>query len=195
MSTTTTSPNGRWLAAVLALLVSSACQDAPATEQTAAAEMDHGATEVAAASGEQADLAALRQLTAGYVDIAAARAAGYTDQITPCWFHRTEGGQGYHFGRSALIDGTVSLMEPELVMYEPMADGSMQFLAIEYIVPFAAWQQSQPPALLGRDFMRNEQLELYVLHVWLGKENPAGLYASWNPNVSCTHAAESEDRA
>jgi hypothetical protein len=31
--------------------------------------------------------------------------------------------------------------------------------------------------------MRNEQLELWVLHVWLGRDNPAGLYASWNPDV------------
>lgn len=147
----------------------------------------------AGASAEE--MATLRQLTAGFGDTAVARAAGYTDRITSCWYHREQGGQGYHFARSEWIDGTVSLHEPELVMYEPLADGTLQFLAIEYIVPFGAWDQPDPPTLLNRTFMRNEQLELYVLHVWLGKHNPSGMYANWNPDVSCAHADESEDRA
>lgn len=171
-----------------------ACGNAsPATD-----DADDAAEHAAAAAGtveEATGLASLRTMTAGFTDIEVARQAGYREQITPCWYHRDNGGQGYHYGRPELIDGTVSLMEPELVMYEPMPDGSQQFLAVEYIVPFSAWEQTEPPSMLGQDFMRNEQLELWVLHVWLGKDNPNGLYANWNPNVSCEHAAESEDRA
>jgi hypothetical protein len=181
-------------AAVVLLAALYACSDAPANEQAGQAHDDHGAAEMAAGA-EAEDLASVRRVTAGFGDIAAARAAGYTEQITSCWYHRERGGQGYHYGRTDLIDGAVSLLEPELVMYEPLADGTLEFIGIEYIVPFAAWTQPEPPALLGRSFMRNEQLELYVLHVWLGKENPNGIYADWNPNVSCTHATESEDRA
>ncbi|CAN5896532.1 hypothetical protein BH23GEM9_BH23GEM9_34420 [soil metagenome] len=179
---------------VVALGVSAlyACGNAPDVDEQAAEADQHAAD---TNGTDAAELATLRQLTAGYTDIAAAQAAGYTAQITPCWYHGEHGGQGVHFARTELIDGTVSLNEPEIVMYEPRADGTQQFLAIEYIVPFAAWDQAQPPSLLGRDFMRNERLELWVLHVWLGKENPSGMYADWNPNVTCTHAAESEDRA
>jgi hypothetical protein len=170
------------------------CGNAPQASEMHA-EPDQHAAGHADGAADAAELATLRQLTAGYGDLAAAQAAGYTEQITPCWYHREHGGQGVHFARTELIDGTVSLTEPEIVMYEPRADGTHEFLAIEYIVPFSAWQESAPPSLLGRDFMRNERLELWVLHVWLGKENPSGMYADWNPNVSCAHAAESEDRA
>lgn len=178
----------------IALVVLHACGNAPDPEQAADGAADHDAMGMPAAP-DGADLDALRRLTTGFDDIAVARAAGYTDQITPCWYHRERGGQGIHIARSELIDGTLSLLEPELVMYEPMADGTHQFLAIEYIVPFSAWTETEPPVMLGRQLMRNERLELFVLHVWLGKDNPNGMYDDWNPNVSCEHAAESEDRA
>lgn len=174
------------------LVLLHACGNAPAVDQADdAAEHDMAGM----AMEESAELESVRQLTAGFTDIGAARAAGYTEAITPCWYHRDNGGQGIHFARPDLIDGTVSLLEPELVMYEPLEDGSLQFLAIEYIVPLDAWTEAEPPTLLDRQFMRNDRLGLWVLHVWLGKENPNGLYADWNPNVSCEHATESEDRA
>lgn len=148
-----------------------------------------------AANAEGTDLTTLRQVTAGFDDIDTARAAGYVEQMTPCWYHRDNGGQGYHFARPDLIDGSVSLQQPELVMYEPQANGSLEFLGVEYIVPFTEWLASGPPTLLGRTFMRNEVLEIYVLHVWVGRDNPAGMFSDWNPNVSCANAEDSEDRA
>jgi hypothetical protein len=177
--------------AVIAMSILSACGNAPPAEE--AHDDSHAASTTNGA--DAADLARLKERFAGYSDIAVARAAGYTERITPCWYHSQHGGQGVHYARTELIDGAVSLDEPEIVMYEPRADGSEEFLAVEYIVPFSAWQQAEPPHLLGRDFMRNERLELWVLHVWLGKDNPSGIYADWSPNVSCQHATESEDRA
>jgi hypothetical protein len=178
--------------AAAALLTLPACGNAPAVGDQPVAE--HDMSQMAGAE-DAAGLAALRDLTADFGDIAVAQAAGYSAQITPCWYHRDHGAQGYHFGRPELIDGEVELLEPELVMYAPRADGTMEFLGVEYIVPLDAWQHDEPPALLGRPFMRNERLGLWVLHVWLGTENPSGLYADWNPAASCAHAAESEDRA
>jgi hypothetical protein len=180
--------------AILGLVFMLGCADAPPPPEQAMETEEHAhygdvTPEVAAQLDE------LHSMTASYTDLAAAQAAGYTEAITPCWYHRDNGGQGVHYARTELIDGAVSLDEPEIVMYEPLADGSQQFLAIEYIVPFDAWEHESPPELLGRQFMRNERLGLYVLHVWLGKDNPSGMFADWNPNVSCEHAAESEDRA
>jgi hypothetical protein len=183
------------LTLALALTLSYGCGNPPPAAQQDAADATDHAHQADVSPEVAAQLDALRTMTAGYTDLAAAQAQGYTEAITPCWYHRDHGGQGVHYARTDLIDGAVSLNEPEIVMYEPLADGSQQFLAIEYIVPFDAWQQDSPPELLGREFMRNERLGLYVLHVWLGKDNPSGMFADWNPNVSCAHATQSEDRA
>jgi hypothetical protein len=145
-------------------------------------------------AAEPADLAALRRTAEPLRDLAGAGAAGYTP-LTPCWYHRSNGGQGVHHAKSEWIDGRVSLLEPEIVMYEPLADGRLEATAVEYVVPFAQWTSQQAPTVLGQALHRNEALGLWVLHVWLWKNNPSGLYADWNPNVTCAHASESEDRS
>jgi hypothetical protein len=33
------------------------------------------------------------------------------------------------------------------------------------------------------DFHRHPVLPLWVLHTWLWKDNPAGVFADWNPAV------------
>ena len=42
-----------------------------------------------------------------------------------------------------------------------------------------------PPSLYGLEFHRNEAFQLWVLHVWLYRENPSGMFSDWNPTVSC----------
>lgn len=140
-------------------------------------------------------LAELRSATARFHNFEAALGADYDAQLTICWFHRELGTQGYHYGNPALIDGAVELLEPELLVYEPKRNGSFRLVGIEYIVPIAAWEGASPPSLLGQEFHRNETLGLYVLHVWIWRHNPSGMFADWNPDVSCQYAAESEDRA
>jgi hypothetical protein len=39
--------------------------------------------------------------------------------------------------------------------------------------------------LHGRSFHLNEALAVYVLHAWIWKINPAGMFEDWNPNVTC----------
>lgn len=152
-------------------------------------------TLAAAPSDLGPELAALRRTTAPFQDLERAREAGYAERITPCWYHGELGGQGFHYGRTDWIDGSVSLLEPELLMYEPLPGGRLQLVAVEYIVPLDAWQDDAPPTLLGQDFHRNEALGLWVLHVWLWRSHPDDLFADWNPAVSCAHADEAEDRA
>jgi hypothetical protein len=140
------------------------------------------------------ELAQLRAWTARFQNIDRAMAAGYTVPATPCWYHSNMGAMGYHYANPAFIDGQANLLEPELLVYEPRAGGSQKFVALEYIVPIDAWTGQDPPQLLGRSFARNDGLGLFVLHVWLWRDNPDGIFADWNPKVSCQHAAESEDR-
>jgi len=84
------------------------------------------------------------------------------------------------------VDATVELLRPELVIYEPRADGSLQLIGVDYVVPLQA--SEQPPTLLGMPFMRNEPLGVWALHIWAWRQNPRGMFAAWNPAVSCANA-------
>lgn len=44
------------------------------------------------------------------------------------------------------------LEEPDLLMYEPQPDGTMQLVAIEYVVIEADWQGDTPP--MGQELRR-----------------------------------------
>jgi hypothetical protein len=177
---------------ILAVLLVVACGQEPGTDE---APSDSAAAPAAPARPEEAELNALREKFSPLQDFARAAEAGYSEAITSCWYHRVEGGQGVHYARTELIDGVITVMDPEIVMYEPQQGGGMQLLAIEYIVPFEQWTSQSPPMVLGQQMHRNEPLSLWVHHVWLFRDNPSGLYADWNPTVSCANATESEDRA
>jgi hypothetical protein len=133
-------------------------------------------------------LAGLRQATARFQQFQVGRDAGWDAQLTGCMELPGTGGMGYHYGNPGLIDGTPEALAPELLVYEPQKNGRMRLVAVEYIVPFDLWTAAEPPSLHGVDFHRNEGFGLWVLHAWVWKHNPAGMFADWNPNVSCAYA-------
>ena len=137
---------------------------------------------------DRGDLEHLRRLTNAYHDINAARAAGYATQITGCMVDPQLGGMGFHFGNTEFIDGKAEKFKPEVLLYEPQQDGSMKFVALEYIVPFDQWTKNKPPHLFGQDFKRNEQFGVWALHTWIWEHNPSGIFADWNPRVNCQFA-------
>jgi hypothetical protein len=143
----------------------------------------------AATSAQSRDLETLRQVTASFRTFSAATSAGWSAHITECMADSALGGMGDHFGNTTLIDGNVAVNEPELLLYEPKADGSKELVAVEYIVPYTAHARSEaPPELFGQKFKQNDTFELWGLHVWAWKSNPSGLYADWNPRVNCDNA-------
>ena len=175
-------------------LAMAACSDAEPTQPQAglghAAHAVGGAAARAPLSAEtEQQLARLRALTAPFHRIEAASAAGWNTPIPGC-FSDPAGGMGYHFGNENLIDGAVDVLEPELLVYEPQANGRMRLVAVEYIVPFDQWTASAPPRLYGQSFHRNEGFQLWVLHVWHFRNNPSGIFADWNPTVTCEHATD-----
>lgn len=141
-------------------------------------------------------LAELRNVTARFQSFAAAKQAGYTTQITPCWAHHASGGMGYHYGNTALFDAKVDLLQPETVIYEPQAGGKMRLVGMEYIVPIDAWgaaghdldDPNDVPELLEQKYTRHSFLPIFKLHIWLWQDNPTGTFADWNPKVSCQYA-------
>ena len=94
---------------------------------------------------------------------------------------------------SNLMDGTVSRLRPEALIYEPGRHGRLTLVAAEYLVLADAWDAANdaPPRLYGRSFEfvsasnRYGLPDFYELHVWHEKSNPNGLLDDWNPRVHC----------
>ena len=101
------------------------------------------------------------------------------------------GAMGFHYGNVALIDGVARVDQPELLLYEPEKNGKLRLVAVEYVIPYTAHARSAaPPVLFGQEFKQNDTFQLWGLHAWVWKENPAGMFASWNPQVSCANTTD-----
>ena len=134
-------------------------------------------------------IAEVKAVTQDYHDFDAAVAAGWDAALSPCVEHPELGGMGYHYGRMEYMDGRAVHTDPQVLLYEPLEDGSMEFIGVEYIIPFSIHPaDAEPPVLFGEEYHQNPQQEIWALHVWTEKENPSGLFSDWNPNVSCQHA-------
>ena len=123
------------------------------------------------------------------------------------------GAMGVHFFRPDLLgitgppnprvngNGThTDFNKPSVLIYEPQADGSLELVAVENLVFIKAWEaagNTAPPSYQGVPWDRMEDDPKtkideahmfephYDRHVWLYRENPNGIYAQFNPNVSC----------
>lgn len=128
----------------------------------------------------------VRTETAAYVDFNTATNAGWDTDLSGCVEHPSEGGMGHHFARLEYMDGRVNHLEPQVLLFNPDENDEMEFLGVEYIVPYAIHPaDAEPPMLFNQQFHQNEQLEIWALHVWTETENPNGIFYDWNPNVSC----------
>jgi hypothetical protein len=137
-------------------------------------------------------LVELRDVLANYEDVDAALADGF-ERFGDC-MSGPQGAQGIHFTHGERIgDPTLDALHPEALMYEPRPDGSLRLIGTEYLVFQQAWHDAgnlAAPALLGREFSLNTTLldePFYALHVWVWQHNPQGIFANWNPLVSCDH--------
>lgn len=144
-----------------------------------------GATK-SVAPEEPTGVEALRASLAPYTSLAMAKSAGYDVALTDCMSNGDLGAMGVHFGKPALIDGVVSPLQPEVLIYEPGTNGAMSLVGVEFIVPFAVRPDTAPPPeLFGQKFIADEAFGLWGLHVWTQRANPSGLFAPWNPRVHC----------
>jgi hypothetical protein len=182
------------LLAGIALL--GACTD-PATTGTMSAQAAQAAQATQAAAikapaSENKDLATLRAATAKFHRFEEAGNANYTFLfMNMCMVDQSAaklGGMGYHYVNTALLDDQLDVARPEALLYEPQANGQLRLVAVEYVIPAAAWTSPNPPELFGRQLVLN-QFDLWALHVWVWADNPSGIYANWNPRVNCDNAA------
>ncbi len=63
---------------------------------------------------------------------------------------------GYHWVNPGLIDPVFDPLRPEVVLYAPGNGGNLRLVGVEW-----------------------------TLHVWVHEDNPDGVFAKYNPNVSC----------
>jgi hypothetical protein len=141
------------------------------------------------------DLARVRQVTDKYHDVNAALADGFIE--TPDCVSSPDGGMGIHFINPArLMDPSENILEPEILLYVKTDDG-MKLIGVEYFYGIGAPDTPVPnpappaPVLFGRPFdgpmAQHEpgQPPHYDLHVWVWQANPSGMFAPFNPTVSC----------
>lgn len=139
----------------------------------------------------------VRDATAQFQDINAAIAAGFV-RGTPCVSGPDFGAMGVHFVLpSRIANGVLSADQPEALIYEPLSNGSLRLVGVEFIVLASVWTTQHPgagpPALDGQllNFVnapnRYGLPAFYELHVWAWAQNPVGSFADWNTRVSCAH--------
>jgi hypothetical protein len=135
------------------------------------------------------ELASLRQVTAPFQRFDSASHAGWSTPITACMTDPGgAGGMGFHYGNVGLINGSASVENPQLLLYEPEKNGRLRLVAVEYIIPYTFVPRSaEPPVLFDQKFQQVDAFQLWGLHAWVWKENPSGMFASWNPNVTCAN--------
>ena len=135
----------------------------------------------------------VRQATARFKDVSVAEAEGYALQFG-CVSGPDSGAMGLHFVNGALVGrGELDATHPQIVIYEPTADGHLKLVGADFLLLADAWNatHSGPPELMGQLFHLFESPNrfglppFYTLHVWAWKENPNGAFVNWHPKVSC----------
>jgi hypothetical protein len=173
------------------------------------------------ASGRgEPSLAEVRQATERFRDVKVALAEGYIrDPFDLCETAAMMGrpaalgAMGIHYFRPDLlgitappsprVSGTgthTDFRQPSILIYEPLADGSLELVAVENLVFAAAWKtagHTEPPAFQGvpYDSMMDDpdtaadEAHMFAphfdRHVWIYRDNPNGVFTPLNPAVSC----------
>jgi len=140
----------------------------------------------------------VRNATARFRDINVALAEGWAP-ATPCVSGPDAGAMGVHFNQPARkADGTLSGDAPQFLIYEPMADGAMRLVGVEFLVTVSDWENKNGavPAILDGNLMnlvptpnRFGLPAFYEMHVWAWEDNPKGTFADWNTRVNCDKEA------
>lgn len=143
------------------------------------------ATSAEAAGGSLAE--SVRTANERFADVSVAVSEGYAP--IACASGQSGGAMGIHYVNGAYLeDDVLDAARPEAILYEPMPDGTLELVAVEYIT------FKGPASLDGHLFSfvgapnRYGLDPFYELHVWAWKPNPAGTFADMNPDVSCDAA-------
>lgn len=150
-------------------------------------------------AGLQDELAQVRRVTARFHDLDAALEAGYelgwvngsgNRIIAGCVAHPTAGAMGYHYFKKELMDDlAVDVLNPEVLVYASKPNGHRKLVAVEWVARGPNSNPpgvSEPPTVLGMQMhILVPAVGFYIMHAWVWKPNPAGMFEDWNPEVTC----------
>jgi len=159
-------------------------------------------------------LNALRHVTAPFHNLEYAEAAGYSLFTSPltaadgCISSAPDGGMGYHYHNTLrkdnLADDSVSLLDPEFLVYAPTnappkdGEARRRLAAFDYFIPYSAkWPGRDDPTFKRaptlHDFSTMSDLpdiafapsrfNGWMFHIWLWEHNPGGMFTNWNSSV------------
>lgn len=196
-----------WLGAgLVGPLVAGIAMIPSSASDTDEAGHDHGDHDHAAmTAGLQDDLARVRRATAKFHRLGAAEAAGYelgwvngagVRIVRTCIARPAAAGggaMGFHYFNADLMEtDEVDLLRPEVLVYAPDEEGRLHLAAVEWVARSAT---SNPPGVSTAPSVLGMQMHIiapapagpafYLTHAWVWQENPAGMFADWNPDVSC----------
>lgn len=125
-----------------------------------------------------AELAKVRRASAHYHDIDSALADGYVDinVVVP--------NMGRHFMKPSLVDATFDAEHPELLVYQTDPSGRLVLGAVEYAIPLDS-SVNAPDGFTGSADVwdPNTGFGLWLLHAWVWRENPDGVFQPTNQRV------------
>ena len=121
----------------------------------------------------EAQLNIARRAVCRYRRLEAALADGYTNTGLAC-----VPGQGFHYIKNSLV-GTTDIREPSVLMYDK--DGNLN--SPEWVAPLDGFPT--PPTIFGQVMHADDDLGLWIQHVWVWKLNPAGVFEDVYPIVTC----------
>ena len=195
------------LALVAAVAMACANTDGPTAP---AAESPGGA--IKGETGIGAEIAKVRAATAQFHEVSRAIAAGYANPLGGTCDQIPIGTMGIHSSNPGLVGSQVLDPEqPEVLLYLPTDEG-FELVAVEYLQvvllqdtttgAVAPWFSQAPwpathqvvtptPQLFGQTFQGPMPGHVpgmpwhWDLHAWVWRNNPSGMFAQWNPAISC----------
>jgi hypothetical protein len=137
---------------------------------------------------------AVRAAVARYHSFEQAERDGYTVAGEPC-VSSPDGTMGIHAINPALMaNDAIDPLRPEILLYVPKANGKLELVGVEYWKADADGNlttDGDRPTVLGQPVDgpmpgHNPTMPVhYDLHVWVAAEHPSGIFAPFNPAISC----------
>ena len=135
----------------------------------------------------------IRDATARFRDVSVAEAEDY-HLLFGCVSGSDTGAMGLHYANTSLVfDDELDPTRPEIVIYEPQADGRLRLVGADFLILASAWHAKHPatetPQIMGQLLHLFESPNrfglpaFYTLHVWAWKDNPNGMFVNWHANV------------
>ena len=135
----------------------------------------------------------VREATQRFRDVRVAEAEGYALKFG-CVSGGEFGAMGLHYVNFPLVlDGELDPTRPEIVIYEPLPNGSLRLIGADFLVLASDWDSKNPapPELMGQLLHLFESPNrfglpaFYTLHVWAWKEKPTGTLSNRHARLSC----------